>query len=254
MRETVSVIERLSRNPLVYQEQRCITLSLMDEAHERPAGTARRAFRQHRDKLVLGRHFFDVPYVQWSQLVVQMDEFRPSENKNHNNLILLTERGYLLVVKSFQDDLAWKVQEALVDGYFALREHARKTASGMDDQLAAVLVKLLGQQTAILDRFTRMDEQRRECPPTRQLVGVRDRICEMLGDTVTTRRQKDMIMRRVLGRCFLSQFHTEQLTRGGPHLLDRCYIAIVDNEVDRFKREMRGKLEPSLPFPAEGRR
>jgi hypothetical protein len=35
--------------------------------------------------------------------------------------VLLTERGYLVLVKTFHDPLAWKVQEDLVEGYFRAR-------------------------------------------------------------------------------------------------------------------------------------
>ena len=36
--------------------------------------------------------------------------------------VLITEQGYLMLVKSFTDDLAWKVQRELVNGYFRVRE------------------------------------------------------------------------------------------------------------------------------------
>lgn len=35
--------------------------------------------------------------------------------------VLITETGYLMLVKSFTDDLAWKVQRELVDSYFRVR-------------------------------------------------------------------------------------------------------------------------------------
>lgn len=35
--------------------------------------------------------------------------------------MLITETGYLMLVKSFTDDLAWKVQRELVDSYFRVR-------------------------------------------------------------------------------------------------------------------------------------
>lgn len=35
-----------------------------------------------------------------------------------NGLVLLTESGYLMLVKSFTDDLAWDVQRKLVKSYF----------------------------------------------------------------------------------------------------------------------------------------
>lgn len=63
-----------------------------------------------------------------------------------NSLILITESGYLMLVKSFTDDLAWKVQRELVNSYFKLRETmpdlAESTAVPMrlltvDDYLSA---------------------------------------------------------------------------------------------------------------------
>ena len=41
---------------------------------------------------------------------------------------LITERGYLKVVKSFNDELSWKVQDALVDAYFAVKNQQPTTA------------------------------------------------------------------------------------------------------------------------------
>ncbi len=49
------------------------------------------------------------------------DEIRRSlgaPNGKGREPILLTEQGYLLLVKSFHDDLAWRVQRELVAGYF----------------------------------------------------------------------------------------------------------------------------------------
>ena len=40
-------------------------------------------------------------------------------------MVLLTERGYLLLVKPLNDDVSWQVQERLVESYFRLRAVAR---------------------------------------------------------------------------------------------------------------------------------
>lgn len=62
-----------------------------------------------------------------------MDEFRPLENSQksqidslgfkvpNKGLTLITESGYLMIVKSFNDDLAWKVQRELVNNYFRVK-------------------------------------------------------------------------------------------------------------------------------------
>lgn len=88
--------------------QRVITLATMDKVHGRPEGTARKRFNDHKAKMVEGEDFF----------VRNSDEARAMGVTAPNGLILLTESGYLLLVKSFTDDLAWRVQRQLVNGYF----------------------------------------------------------------------------------------------------------------------------------------
>ena len=101
-----------------YQGERVITLSMMDELHERPSGTAGRNFRRHRGKLLEETDYFQID---------QPDEIRRlglsrADGSTQESLILLTESGYLMLVKSFRDDLAWEVQRALVSHYFRSTE------------------------------------------------------------------------------------------------------------------------------------
>lgn len=104
-------IKQYSGEPIEYKGERVITLSMMDDLHKRPPGTAGRNFRKHRGKFLEGRHFFEVP----------IDEFRrllQSDQAGGKDAILLTERGYLKLVKAFRDDLSWDVQEYLTEHYF----------------------------------------------------------------------------------------------------------------------------------------
>ncbi|WP_281211855.1 ORF6N domain-containing protein [Pseudomonas fulva] len=95
--------------PIVeYLGQRVVTLAMIDQVHERPEGTARRNFNEHRDKLIEGEDYF----VRNSSEARQMGFVAP------NGLSLLTEQGYLMLVKSLTDDLAWTVQRQLVSNYF----------------------------------------------------------------------------------------------------------------------------------------
>ncbi|WBM15774.1 ORF6N domain-containing protein [Pseudomonas aeruginosa] len=101
--------------PIVeYRGQRVVTFAMVDLVHERPDGTARRNFNANRDRFIEGKHLFKIC----------ADEFRSRfpgiiSDRVTEDVTLLTERGYLLLVKSFTDDLAWTVQDQLVDGYFA---------------------------------------------------------------------------------------------------------------------------------------
>ncbi len=57
-------------------------------------------------------------------------------------LTLLTESGYLLLVKSFTDDISWKIQKQLVASYFRAKEQTRIDLNDPD-----VLLPLLLSQT-----------------------------------------------------------------------------------------------------------
>ena len=99
--------------PIVeYHGQRVVTLAMIDQVHERPDDTAGRNFREHRDRLIDGADYFVLSRSQNS-------EIRGLEQDVPNRgLIVLTEQGYLMVVKSLTDDLAWTVQRQLVNSYF----------------------------------------------------------------------------------------------------------------------------------------
>lgn len=96
-----------------YQGQRVLTLSMIDQAHERPTGTAKRNFWQNRKHFTQGEDFF----------LVCADEIRAHKiceisAMTREDIYLLTFHGYLLLAKSLTDDRAWRVQRCLVDSYF----------------------------------------------------------------------------------------------------------------------------------------
>lgn len=105
-----------------YNSQRVVTFKDIDAVHQRPSGTAKRNFRANREHFIENEDYFVVKPSDF-----QMDEIRPSEINNRGT-ILLTESGYLMLVKSFTDDLAWNVQRQLVNCYFKLREQDSRKA------------------------------------------------------------------------------------------------------------------------------
>lgn len=109
-----------------YKGQRVVTLKDVDTVHERPGGTAKRNFNTNKKRFIEGVDFF----------LVSSDEIRtshifPISDNDYMDKILLTEQGYLMLVKSFTDDLAWDVQRQLVNGYFKVR----KLANDLSPQL-----------------------------------------------------------------------------------------------------------------------
>lgn len=96
-----------------YQGERVITFKDVDILHQRPEGTAGRNFRANRERFIEGEDFFIVELTT--------DEIRRQFGAGKNagrSMTLLTKMGYLMLVKSFTDDLAWMVQRQLVRSYF----------------------------------------------------------------------------------------------------------------------------------------
>lgn len=103
-----------------YRGQRVVTLGMIDQVHGRPDGTARGTFNSHKDKLIEGEDYF---VCQTHEAKNQFGITAP------NGLTILTESGYLMVVKTFTDDLAWQVQRQLVNRYFRKDEPAQKVST-----------------------------------------------------------------------------------------------------------------------------
>lgn len=124
------VVGGVALAPVEYCRTRVMTLGMMDAVHQRPDGTARRNFNENKTRLIEGEDFFKV----------RADEIRTHKicaisNKAHEDMILLTETGYSMVVKSFTDDLAWEVQRQLVRAYFRSTV-AAVTTPNFDDPVA----------------------------------------------------------------------------------------------------------------------
>ena len=100
-----------------YKGKRVVTFKDIDTVHKRPDGTARKRFNDNRQRFVSGVDFFKI--TQPSEIRT-LGITRP-QGGIPNEIILVTETGYLMLVKSFNDDLAWKVQRELVDTYFRAR-------------------------------------------------------------------------------------------------------------------------------------
>ena len=109
----VITIENTEMQIREYNGERVVTFKDIDMVHQRADGTASRNFRKNK------KHFIEgVDYIRRnsSEAKREYDIIAP------NGLTLVTESGYLLLVKSFTDDLSWKVQDMLVDVYFKVGE------------------------------------------------------------------------------------------------------------------------------------
>jgi hypothetical protein len=116
------MITELNLNPIIHEGQRCVTLAQVDRLHERDgSGAAKDAFRRRRDKFKEGKHFFRG---------VLNTPRKEGRGGHRGEVILLTEKGYCLLAKTFDDDRAWAIQEELVDSYFRTADSQKVLTPG----------------------------------------------------------------------------------------------------------------------------
>lgn len=101
-----------------YNDQRVVTFKDIDTVHKRPDGTARKRFSDNRKRFIEGVDYYK---VKCSEVRPFFGQTPPNGFNPDGDITLITESGYLMLVKSFTDDLAWEVQRELVDTYFRAR-------------------------------------------------------------------------------------------------------------------------------------
>lgn len=109
-----------TETPLLrYREQPVLIFSQIDALHGRPEGTAKAAFQRNRKRFIDGEDFY---MLDSESLDVWRTEFPDMVGANAPSLTLITESGYLMLVKPFGNDLSWQIQRQLVKLYFRVKE------------------------------------------------------------------------------------------------------------------------------------
>ena len=117
-----------------YEGKRVITFKDIDRVHGRPDGTASNAFNRNKKRFIEGEDYFmimrNTPMsVSWTL------------NIPPKGLTLITESGYLMISKVFDDDIAWDVQRKLVNGYFRVKESVPQDPTIIAMQMIAETLK-----------------------------------------------------------------------------------------------------------------
>ena len=133
-----------------YKGQRVVTFSDIDAVHGRPEGTARRNFSMNKERFKEGEHYFVVTPESLANSELYENRTSGIEVSSPRGKALITEKGYLLLVKSFTDDLAWEVQDRLIDSYFKVKN------------LAADLSPQMQMLYGMLDQMAQTERQARE--------------------------------------------------------------------------------------------
>ena len=125
-RELVTVAGRAIER-LEYKGQPVVTLKMIDDIH----GTTGSRMQFSRNK----KHF----EINVDFFVTNSYEAADMGFRAPNGINLITESGYLKLVKTFTDDLAWQVQGQLVECYFRVKHEIQQTPSIPSDPVLAML-------------------------------------------------------------------------------------------------------------------
>lgn len=178
------IIAGIALTPKIYNGQRVVTFRDIDAVHQRPDGTARKRFNDNKFRFLPGVDFF----------VRKSDEALSEYGITApNGLTLITERGYLKLVKSFTDDLAWRVQDELIDGYFAAKQHAKPMTT------AEMLLMQAQLNVDMEKRIARVEDmQIRQAEQVQEVVGIfalptvqREQWCEQMNKRISAICERD---------------------------------------------------------------
>lgn len=105
--------------------QRVVTFKDIDTVHQRLNGTARKAFNRNKNRFQLDSDYF---------VLLRDEAYKAFNCSAPNGLVLITERGYLKIVKPFNDDLSWNVQDRLIDAYFNVKDFQQVTCEEVEKE------------------------------------------------------------------------------------------------------------------------
>ena len=140
-----------------YGGVRVVTFKDIDELHGRPDGTARRNFNANKERFIEGEDYFKVCANE-----IRMHKIVEISDKAHEDIVLVTESGYLMITKSFKDELAWQIHRELVNIYFRAKK-AENALQNLSPQLQA-MINLEIRQNNLESRISDIERRMNEAP------------------------------------------------------------------------------------------
>lgn len=205
-----------------YQGQRVVTFKGIDAVHGRPDGTARKRFNDNRERFVDGEDYFKIC----------ASEFRTHWNdipaKATEDVTLITESGYLMLVKSFTDDLAWRVQRELVKGYFRAKEQAR--ASTPAEQLLAQAQIMVEQER----RLTALESGQKQIHSAMQTA-----FSELAAPSVDRNSWQDAMRNKIRQLCMEYELNFQTFTGQLYKELEESAHCNIDTRLNNLRKRMK---------------
>lgn len=148
-----------------YKGLRVVTFKDIDMVHGKAEGAARKRFNENGKRFIPNVDYFEITRADVG------DDFGRTYgfDRKAPRGFLLTESGYLMLVKSFTDDLSWTVQRQLVNSYFKCKDilqYPQKSTS-------------VGEGASLIKRIDDIAKAKR-CSGTDRAV-IANCICEQIG-------------------------------------------------------------------------
>lgn len=132
-----------------YQGNRVVTFKDIDTVHGRPNGTARKRFNDNKEHFIEGVDFYKISPSEFRTAIGDMDK------RQSQDVTLITESGYLMLVKSFTDDLAWDVQRQLVNTYFRVAIQSNADTINLSIKQKRAEAMFMNAQARLMNAETR---------------------------------------------------------------------------------------------------
>lgn len=185
-----------------YEGLRVVTAWDIAKVHGREVNDVTKNFNNNRSKFILGEDYFLINRTEISERKISIQEFIPN---NVKEIPLFTESGYLMLVKTFTDDLSWDIQRQLVKTYFRFKE-TQKTMT-LPQQLLAQAQCLVEMDNRITVVENKVDNEIRvnSGEQLRITKAVKRRVCQRI-DLSVDLIGKDKFMYQAIYRDLKDRF------------------------------------------------
>lgn len=185
-----------------YEGLRVVTAWDIAKVHNREVKRINEIFKNNIDKFILKEDYFFLTPNEFSGSFKTAQNFIPN---NVKEIPLFTESGYLMLVKTFTDDLSWDIQRQLVKTYFRFKE-TQKTMT-LPQQLLAQAQCLVEMDNRITVVENKVDNEIRvnSGEQLRITKAVKRRVCQRI-DLSVDLIGKDKFMYQAIYRDLKDRF------------------------------------------------
>lgn len=126
-----------------YHGYRVATMWNVAHVHGISPKTVRENFENNKGFMQEGKHYFSVEKSDLFAIdLIESGEMSQNQMNAVKDIPVFTEKGYLMIVKPLQGELAWKVQEEMIDNYYKVID----TISSLSPQLQLLINMELEQK------------------------------------------------------------------------------------------------------------